>query len=242
VWGRELGTNELDKQLSEWAGRLKGESQKLLQKRLLSLKSVFPFNEYEYRLMFLLDKGVISFDEYETLRGNYAATRPYLELYEIGPRRFGDIWAREHLRDIDSRFELPDKSLDPTYQGEYDLWLQGTKVEAKASRATDTKAIGKVVAKALRYGDPAAFWMNFQQIKLDTCDVFVFIGVWVDKICYWVLSSADARAHPSLSHQHRGGVEYQIGVTQQNLRQFDKYLAEPTQLANAILLKRPRSV
>ena len=79
--------------------------------------------------------------------------------------------------------------------------------------------------------------MNFQQIKLDIADVFVFIAVWVDKICYWVLSNNEVKNHPTLSHQHRGGIEYQIGVTQGNLRDFDKYLVEPNALVDVILGK-----
>jgi hypothetical protein len=43
--------------------------------------------------------------------------------------------------------------------------------------------------------------MNFQQLKLDVCDVFVFIGVWVDTIRYWVLSNDDVKSSPYLSHQ-----------------------------------------
>ena len=232
-----MSLEELQKQLSDWERRLVKQNQKLLKARLLSLKSVFPFNEYEYRLMFLLHRGVISFQDYESIRTNYITSNPYLDLYEIAPRIFGDIWAREHLIDIDERFELPNKLLDPSYSGEYDLWLQGVKVEAKASRAINTKVRGKLTAKALPFGTTAPFWMNFQQIKLDIADVFVFIAVWVDKICYWVLSNNEVKNHPTLSHQHRGGIEYQIGVTQGNLRDFDKYLVEPNALADVILGK-----
>jgi hypothetical protein len=77
--------------------------------------------------------------------------------------------------------------------------------------------------------------MNFQQIKVDICDVFIFIAVWVDKICYWVLSNDEVKKHPGLSHQHRGGIEYQIGVTEKNLREFDKYSVEPADLVDVIL-------
>lgn len=213
------------------------ESKKILRARLSTLKSVFPFNEYEYMLMFLLDKKTLSFEDYQTLRDNYVTSNPYLELYGIAPRIFGEIWCREHLIDIDERFTKADKSLDPTYEGEYDLWVEGVKVEVKASRATSTKVRGKLEAKALNYGVDTPFWMNFQQIKLDIADVFIFIGVWTDRICYWVLSNDEVKHHPSLSHQHRGGIEYQIGITEGNLREFDKYMIKPLNLVDVILNK-----
>ncbi|MFQ5825986.1 MAG: hypothetical protein ACE5IA_01385, partial [Dehalococcoidia bacterium] len=119
----------LQTELEHLRRNLRLANHKILRARLASLKSVFPFNEYEYTLMFLLDKKAISFEDYQTLRANYVMANPYLELYGIAPRIFGEIWCREHLIDIDKRFRKPDKSLDQTYQGEYDLWVEGIKVE-----------------------------------------------------------------------------------------------------------------
>lgn len=53
--------------------------------------SVFPFNEYEYMLIFLSDKKVITLQEYEKLREKYVSSNRYLELYGIAPRIFGEI-------------------------------------------------------------------------------------------------------------------------------------------------------
>lgn len=187
--------------------------------------------------MFLLDKKIISFKEYEKLRKNYVSKNPYLELYGIAPRIFGEIWGHQHLLDIDVRFRKADKSIDSTYDGSYDLLVNKVKVEVKASRAINTKIRGKIEDKALGFTSEEPFWMNFQQIKLDVCDVFVFIGVWIDKICYWVLSNKEVKNHPLLSRQHRGGIEYQIGITRKNIKEFDKYLVKkPSQLVKVILL------
>ena len=127
--------------------------------------------------------------------------------------------------------------IDPDYVGQYDLWTQGVRVEVKAARAIDTKKRGDLVSKALRYNSNTPFWMNYQQLKLGICDVFVFIGVWVDEILYWVLSDQEVRTSPYLSHQHRGGVEYQIGVTQKNIRAFDIYRVLPTLLWTTVVNK-----
>lgn len=77
--------------------------------------------------------------------------------------------------------------------------------------------------------------MNFQQLKLDICDVFVFIGVWIDLIQYWVLSHYDVKNSPYLSHQHRGGVEYQIGIRHNNIDDFNKYLVEPNAVGDKVI-------
>jgi len=105
----------------------------------------------------------------------------------------------------------------------------------KAARAIDTKTRGNLVSKALRTNSDRPFWMNFQQLKLDICDVFVFLGVWVDAIRYWVLSHDDVKNSPHLSHQHRGGVEYQIGITDRNIDVFATHLVDPANVANRVI-------
>ena len=139
--------------------------------------------------------------------------------------------------DLDKRFQKPNKAIDPSYDGEYDLWIEGVKVEVKAARAINTKIRGSLVEKALHWNDSAPFWMNFQQIKLNICDVFIFIGVWVDRIVYWVMSHDEVKNNPYLSHQHRGGVEYQIGITDKNILDFNVYIVHPHKLALSVLKK-----
>ena len=137
--------------------------------------------------------------------------------------------------DLDPRFQEPDKSLDPAYDGQYDFWIEGVRVEVKSSRAIHTKKRGSLASKALRYGDDEPFWMNFQQLKPDACDVFVFIGVWVGRIIYWVISSEEAERSEYLSHQHRGGIEYRIGITNRNIDEFERFQTNPEQLGNKVL-------
>lgn len=232
-----MDLKQLKKYLEEFIKKLKSENYNFLTERLSSLKSVFPFNEYEYILMFLLDKRAITFQQYEALRKKYVSSNPYLELFSIAPRIFGDIWAKCHIKDIDPRFKTPDKELDPDYDGQYDLWFEGLRIEVKACRAINTKKRGNLMEKALRYGSKEPFWMNFQQIKPKMADGFIFIGVWVDKIIYWVMSRKEVEKNKYLSHQHRGGIEYQIGITHENISEFDRYRVKPHKLGDAILKK-----
>lgn len=218
--------------LDKFIETLGEQDRELLDARLGSLVSVFPFNEYEYILMFLRDRSVITFEKYEDLRNGYVSANRHLNLYGLAPRIFGQIWGEQHIRDLDRRFKKAGKSLDPEYEGQYDLWIEGVRVEVKAARAIDTKKRGDLVSKALRTDSDRPFWMNFQQLKLDVCDVFVFLGVWVDSIRYWVLSNDAVKSNRHLSHQHRGGVEYQIGITDKNVDAFTEYLVEPTDVAD----------
>lgn len=230
-----MDLQELQQYLTRLTSSLAPEDRDVLEARLHGLVSVFPFSEYEFILMFLRDREVISFEDYEKLRANYVSANCYLDLFSLAPRVFGQIWGEKHIMDLDSRFQKPDKSLDPHYDGNYDLWIVGVRVEVKSSRAMHTKKRGSLVSKALRYGSSDPFWMNFQQLKFDVCDVFVFIGVWVDQIVYWVMSNADAKTNNYLSHQHRGGIEYQIGVTDRNLHDFARFQVTPDRLAGVVL-------
>lgn len=244
-----MDKKNLDKRLEEWIKELPQESKKSLLIHLSGLKSVYPFNEYEYRLMYLLDKKIITFQEYKNLRDTYVKDNLYLELYGKASRTFGGIWAENHLIDIDKRFKKASKTndefrkLDPNFEGEYDLYISTKKkiikVEVKASRATNSKERKPLESKASYYKSigKEPLWMNFQQIKLDITDIFVFIGVWVDRINYWILTNDEVKKHPKRSHQHRGGVEYQIGITDKNISEFNKFLVKPSRLVNTILKK-----
>jgi hypothetical protein len=62
-----MDIKQLKQYLENLSENLKPKNHQLLTARLDSLKSVFPFNEYEYILMFLLDKRIITFQQYEEL-------------------------------------------------------------------------------------------------------------------------------------------------------------------------------
>jgi len=229
--------DELRTYLDQLSLSLKDDEHNVLKARLNGLVSRFPFNEYEFILMFLRDKEMITFNDYEKLRNKYISTNKYLDLFELAPRIFGQIWGEKHIKDLDNRFEKPNRDLDPQYDGAYDLWIHGFKVEVKACRGYDKDKSGSLVSRALHFGSSKHFWMNFQQLKPDSCDVMTFIGVWTDKIVYWVLSSNEAKSNPFISHQHRGGIEYQIGITEKNINQFERYKVEATELGDRVIQK-----
>jgi len=96
--------------------------------------------------------------------------------------------------------------------------------------------------KALASDSNKEFRMNFQQVKPDCCDVFVWVAVWRDIIRYWVLSSNEVAANRHYSAgQHRGNVgEGQLHMRNDNIQDFAKFEARPDKLEDAIRMAHKR--
>lgn len=210
--------------------------------RLLDLfehdNSVFPFNEYELLLFSMLSKGGITYDDYTRIRAEYISRNPNLWVFELSaPRTFGEKYGQTLLQSISANLKIPDKNLDPNYNGEYDLWLDGIKVEVKASRATDKNSEEPLYKKALSSDSKKDFLMNFQQLKPQCCNVFVWIAVYRDSTTIWVMNSQKVLSHPDYSQgQHRGnhGNEGQLHITSKNIHSLDKYIAQGSNIEDRI--------
>ncbi|MEK7562415.1 MAG: hypothetical protein AAB509_01915 [Patescibacteria group bacterium] len=79
--------------------------------------------------------------------------------------------------------------------------------------------------------------MNFQQIKPNSCDVFIWVAVWRDVIKYWVIASEDIKNNKYYSKgQHRGNTgEGQLHLNHDNIKKFKKYEVQPKDLLNKII-------
>lgn len=203
--------------------------------------SVYPFNKFEYVISHLIAYGCISIDEYLDMRSEYLSRNKYLRVFEItAPRAFGEQWAEHHLSDVFQELQHPTKKIDPEYNGQYDLWLDGIRIEVKASRVVDAKSDEPLVYKALSSNSNKPFIMNFQQMKPKCCDVFVWIAVWRDKVRYWVIGSKVVQelskyidgAKFSPQHRKEGEsqeekdiYEGQFFLTDQNIDKFADYEA-----------------
>jgi hypothetical protein len=131
----------------------------------------------------------------------------------------------------------PTKVLDINYSGEYDLWLDGIKIEVKASRAVDSQSNSPLYVKALSRSTKKSFLMNFQQLKPQCCDVFIWVAVFRDQIVLWVLNSQDVVNHQLYSDgQHRGnhGNEGQLHINQDNIQLFKTFEAKGDNLERLI--------
>ena len=225
----------LQEQLDSLLAQLLNEDE--IRDRINSLVSVYPFNEYEYIISTLLAMDVLTLDGYCELRDNYIDRNLYLYIFEISaPRSFGEAWAQGHLKELVPDLQKPSRKIDPNYSGQYDLYLDGIRIEVKASRAVDATMDAPLYVKALASDSGKEFWINFQQVKPSCCDVFVWVAVWRDLIRYWVLSSYEVETNPYYSKgQHRGNVgEGQLHMRHDNIRDFVSYEVKPNKLEEAI--------
>ncbi|MCU7541664.1 hypothetical protein [Riemerella anatipestifer] len=201
-------------------------------------QSIFPFNEYEHLICSLIDKGGLSYQQYIDIRTEYINENPNLWIFEISaPRGFGEKFAQTYIKGKCSKLKIPSKELDSNYSGDYDFWLDGIKIEVKASRAVDSSSDEPLYMKALSRNTSKDFVMNFQQLKPQCCDVFVWVAVFRDEIVVWVMSSSEVLNNPLYSKgQHRGnkGNEGQLHIKQDNISQLDRFELKDDNLEEAI--------
>lgn len=201
-------------------------------------KSVFPFNEYEHLICGLIDRGGLTYQNYLEIRSEYVNKNPNLWIFEISaPRGFGEKFAQTYVSGKCSKLKAPSKKLDSKYVGDYDFWLDNIRVEVKASRAVDADSDEPLYVKALARNSDKRFLMNFQQLKPQCCDVFVWVAVFRDEIVLWVMSSAEVLSNPLFSKgQHRGnsGNEGQLHVKEDNIALLNKFELKGDDLEGAI--------
>ena len=199
--------------------------------------AVYPFNKFEFLISQLLGTGKITLNQYLEIRNSYLKRNKNLYLFGItAPRTFGETWAQNHLKELVPELQTPSTALDKNYSGHYDFWCDGIRIEVKASRAVLKKSGGTLIEKALSVNSTCKFNMNFQQIKPDCCDVFVWIAVWRDAIKYWVLSSMEVERNPYYSkNQHHGNTgEGQLWLKESNIEQFAEYEVSADEILSKI--------
>ena len=212
-------------------------------------RALFPFSVEGSLLAYFLSIGEISFDRYSQLNTGYCRRNRYLELFDMAPRTYGQTWGEQHIRSLFPRFIKATKKtmadVYPNFDGEFDLWIDGIRIEVKASRANDQKGKGSLTSRAYLHSEAKAsgFKYHFQQLKPSCCDVFIWIGTCRDKLLYWVLTSEELLRTNEMSPQHRNentgvnGVkifEGQIFMTEDELTPF---AVKETDILKAVLKK-----
>ncbi|MGI6524832.1 MAG: hypothetical protein ACOX2O_05990 [Bdellovibrionota bacterium] len=115
-------------------------------------ESVAPFSTENKLLAYLLYLGEINFDDYSELSKKYCErskkSNQYLYLFDMAPRTFGQTWGEKHIRKLYPEFVKATKknlaTLYPNFDGEFDLWIDGIRVEIKACRASSTTSKGSL--------------------------------------------------------------------------------------------------
>lgn len=201
-------------------------------------RAIFPFNEYEHLICNLIEEGGLSYSQYIEIRSEYISENPNLWIFEISaPRAFGESFAQTYVQAKSSKLKKANKKIDPEYNGQYDLWLDGIKIEVKASRVVDSDSDLPLYMKALSRNTKNKFLMNFQQLKPQCCDVFIWVAVYRDEIVLWIISSSEVLKNPLFSKgQHRGnkGNEGQLHVKHDNIHTLNSYLLTDDNIEKAI--------
>jgi hypothetical protein len=190
-------------------------------------QSVFPFNDYEYLVCSLMEIDGLTYGRYLEIRTEYITQNLNLWIFEISaPRGFGEKFAQTYIHGMCSDLKKPSRELDQEYSGQYDMWLEGIRIEVKASRAVDRNSQEPLYMKALSRATNKQFLMNFQQLKPQCCDVFIWVAVFRDEIVLWVMSSGEVASNSMFSKgQHRGnkGNEGQLHIKDDNIYILDQY-------------------
>ena len=204
-------------------------------KKIKSEKVPFPFSVETNLLAYFLSIREISFDKYYELQKNYCKRNKYLDLFDMAPRTYGQTWGEQHIRSLFPDFIKATKenvsSEYPAFDGEFDLWLYGIRIEVQACRANSAKTGGNLASRAYLHAEAkaAGFKYHFQQLKPSCCDVFIWIGTCRDELIYWVLTSEELQETGKLGSQHRNentGVagaevfEGQVFMSEEELKPF----------------------
>lgn len=172
-------------------------------------KSLFPFSVENRLLAYYLAIGEITYERYSQLNAEYCKRNKYLDLFDMAPRTYGQTWGEQHIRSLFPQFVKATKenvsAEYPAFDGEFDLWLDGIRIEVKACRANSTKAGGSLASRAYLHSEAkaAGFKYHYQQLKPSCCDVFIWIGTCRDELIYWVLTSEELQRTGKLGSQHR---------------------------------------
>lgn len=211
--------------------------------------TVFPFSKEGRILAYLLATQTIDYEKYMELNNEYIKRNRYLNLFEMAPRTFGETWGEKHILSLFPEFVKATKenisSFYPDFDGEFDLWLNGIRVEVKACRANNTKTGESLASRAYLHSEATtnSFKYHYQQLKPSCCDVFIWIGVCRDDLLYWVLSSDELQKTGKLGSQHRNEntgtanvevFEGQVFMTEEELKAF---CVEEKDILNAVRKK-----
>ncbi|MBQ8728309.1 MAG: restriction endonuclease subunit M [Oscillospiraceae bacterium] len=224
---------ELYTELERLEQNTKGD--KSIIKTIKKEKSLFPFSAESSMLTYFLSIGEISFARYSQLNTEYAQRNKYLDLFDMAPRTYGQTWGEQHIRSLFPEFTKATKENlveeYPDFDGEFDLWIDGIRVEVKACRANFEKGKGSLTSRAYLHSEAnnAGFKYHYQQLKPSCCDVFIWIGTCRDELIYWVITSDELRSTGKLGPQHRNentkvdGVEVfegQVFMTEEDLAPY----------------------
>ena len=146
---------ELKKEIEKLLQKTKGDMDTI--KEIKSGKALFPFSLESNLLAYFMSIGELSYEEFFTLATSYSQRNKYLELYDMAPRTYGQTWGEQHIRTLFPQFIKATKenvsSEYPSFDGEFDLWLDGIRIEVKACRANCESGKGSLASRAYLHSE-----------------------------------------------------------------------------------------
>lgn len=201
-------------------------------------QALFPFNECEHLICTLIDKGDISYSQYVEIRRWYIIENPNLWIFKIlSPWGFDERFFQAYVQGKCFKLKKTTKKFDYQYSSEYALWIDGITIEEKFSWEVDSDSDDPLYMKALSRHTKKRYLMNFQQLKPQCCDVFIWVAVFRDEIVLWIINSDEVLKHPLYSKgQHRGnkGSEGQFHVKDDNVQQLERFELKDDNIEKAI--------
>lgn len=192
----------------------------------------------EFVMVTLVHEGVLSYDEYKKLRKDFEKRNANIDIVRItSPRAFGESWAETHMTEVVPELQ---STKGTEAKGEYDVFYRNgkklVKLEVKAGRAIDRTLhhVPYHERSLVSTDKEGLFDMNFQQMKPTCFDAVIMIGVWADKIRYWIMTSEEIKNNKYFSTgQHRGnkGYEGQIHIKTENIDDFKKFEVTPKEIS-----------
>ena len=212
-------------------------------------ETLFPFSTESRILAYLLAINAISYEQYDEMNQEYNERNKYLQLFDLAPRTFGQTWGEQHLLSLFPQFTKATKenlsAYYPSFDGEFDLWYDGIRIEVKACRANSDKKGGNLASRAYLHSEAKqnGFKYHYQQLKPSCCDIFIWIGVCRDTLLYWVLTSEELKQTGKLGTQHRNentgieGVEVFEGQVFMTEEELSPFLVDESDVLNAVIRK-----
>ena len=220
-------------------------------------KSVYPFNFYEFVISYLLWNWFISFDKYLELREDYMLKNKHLDKFEMAWKKVGKFM-EDLLLEWNFGLEKPSKDIDESFsqQTSYDAYMDLEnwniiRVEIKAARFTDRNMkTNNLMEKAIYYNQvfdeewnlqeniDVNFWLNFQQLKPELADIFIFAWIFRDEIVYWVFTSEEIKEFwIDWMHSWNKWYEWQLHMKPNNIGDYMNYMATKDKLKKIIIEK-----
>lgn len=227
----------------------KSDKDKKIVETIKNEISVYPFTTESRILVYLIATKAITYEQFDKLHDEYTKRNKYLELYDLAPRTFGETWGEQHILQLFPEFQKATKtaltSVYPEFDGEFDLWIDGIRVEVKACRANSTEKEESLASRAYLHSEAKSngFKYHYQQLKPSCCDVFIWIGVCRDELLYWVLSSKELENTGKLGSQHRNentgieGTEVFEGQVFMTEEELHPYLVDEKDVLNVVKQK-----